>query len=404
MSLTVKPLDQAPFLDIFSLDLTDDQSPIVDRLRQETGVVRTPIGGMVIRRELVVSLLADRRLRSSVPDLVRMQGLTDGPVLELLDSSLLAVEGEAHLRLRRLVSRAFTPRAVDPHRPVMRDVLGSLLAPAVERGACEFMGEIADHYPIQVMCHLLGVPDEDHDDFAAWNKAVTWILSFELSAHREEAEWGAAQLDDYVVRLIDERRRRPQDDMVTALVQAEEAGDRLSDVELRSMIGSLLFAGFDTTRNQLGLALALFAEHPDQWTLLGERPDLVPPAVEEVMRYLAAVGVAPRTAVEDVEVDGYLIPAGTLLVLGTAAANFDPAAHDDPRTFDITATREPHLTFGGGPHYCLGANLARAEMQEALAVLAPAMPNLALAGEPVWRTPLGIFGPDHLPLRFGASA
>jgi cytochrome P450 len=111
--------------------------------------------------------------------------------------------------------------------------------------------------------------------------------------------------------------------------------------------------------------------------------------------------VAPRTAVEEMEVDGYLIPAGTLLVLGTAASNFDPAAHDDPRTFDITAAREPHLTFGGGPHYCLGANLARAEMQEALALLAPAMPDLALAGEPVWRTPMGIFGPDHLPLRFG---
>lgn len=400
MTVTTKSLDEAPFLDIFSPDLVNDPAPTMDRLRQETGLVRTALGGLVIRRDLVVALLGDRRLRSSVTDLVRMQGLTDGPVLDLLDASVLSVDGEAHLRLRRLVNRAFTPRAVDPHRSVMRDILAELVAPVVERGHCEFVTEIADRYPIRVMCHLLGVPEEDHADFAAWNKALTWVISLELSAHRDELEWGSAMLDKYIVRLIQERRREPRDDMVTTLVRAEEAGDRLSDVELRAMIGTLLFAGFDTTRNQLGLAMALFAEHPDQWALLGVRPELVPQAVEEVMRHSGAIGVAPRMAVEDLDVDGYRVPAGTLLSLSTSAANFDPGAYDEPATFDITVEREPQLTFGGGPHYCLGANLARAEMQEALALLSRAMPDLALDGEPTWRNPFGIFGPDHLPLRF----
>jgi cytochrome P450 len=399
----MKALDDAPFVDVFSGEFNEDPARFVDPLRSKTGVVRTPIGGLVIRRDLVQGLLTDRRLRSSIRDLVVMQGVTEGLIFDLLSNSLLASEGDEHLRLRRLVNRAFTPRAVDPHRPVMRDILGSLLAPVVSRGECEFMAEVADHYPILVMCHLLGVPDEDHGNFATWNKAVTWVLSFELGSHRDEAEWGMSQLDGYVGRLIEDRRRDPREDMVTALVQAEDEGDRLSDWELRAMIGGLLFAGFDTTRNQLGLAMALFAEHPDHWSLLAEHSELAPRAVEEVMRFRGATSVAPRIAAEDLDVDGYHVPAGTFLALGTSTANFDPAAYDDPATFDITAEREPQLTFGGGPHYCLGANLARAEMQEALALLSVQMPELALDGEPTWRTPMGIFGPETLPLRFAAA-
>jgi cytochrome P450 len=148
----------------------------------------------------------------------------------------------------------------------------------------------------------------------------------------------------------------------------------------------------------------LFAEHPDQWDLLGRDPSLVPRAVEEIMRYRGTVGIAPRFVIEDLEFDGYAIPAGTMLALSTAAANHDPAAYEDAMTFDITATREPHFTFGGGPHYCLGASLARAEMQEALPILVDAMPGLALDGEPTWRPPLGIFGPETLPIRFAVEA
>ena len=399
----MRTLDDAPFVDVFSGEFTEDPGSIIDPLRSETGVVRTPIGGMVIRRELVQGLLADRRLRSAIRDLTVMQGVTEGLIFDQMEASLLAAEGSEHLRLRRLVNRAFTPRAVDPHRAVMQDILTALLEPLLGRGECEFMADVADHYPILVMCHLLGVPDQDHGDFATWNKAITWILSFDLGSHRDEAEWGMQQLDDYVGRLVEDRRRSPREDMITALVQAEEEGDRLSDVELRSMIGGLLFAGFDTTRNQLGLAMALFAEHPDQWSLLASRPELAPQAVEEVMRFQGAAGAVPRIVVEALEIDGYHIPAGTFVMLATSSANADPAAYDEPRTFDITVEREPHLTFGGGPHYCLGANLARAELQEALAILPARMPELALAGEPTWRVPMGIYGPETLPVRFAAT-
>ncbi|HLM63929.1 MAG TPA: cytochrome P450 [Acidimicrobiales bacterium] len=395
----MKTLDDAPEVDML-FSLGEDSAAELERLRARSGILRTPIGGLVVRRDLVVRLLADRRLRSSVLDLLRLQGVTEGITYDLMRHSILVAEGDAHMRLRKLVNRAFTPRAIDPHRPLMREVLADLLDPLAGRSSCELVGEIADHYPIRVMCHLLGVPEDDHDDFAAWNKAITWVLSLELGAHLEEAEWGSAGLDDYVGRLVEERRRHPQDDMITTLVQAEEAGDRLSDWELRALVGGLLFAGFDTTRNQLGLAMALFATHPDQWALLAERPELAPRAVEEAMRIRGAVGGVPRVVVEPIEADGYHLPAGTMLMLSTGAANHDTAAFDHHETFDITRQGEPQLGFGGGAHYCLGANLARAELQEALVVLARRMPGLALDGEPRWRTPLGIFGPEELPVRW----
>jgi cytochrome P450 len=397
----VKTIDDAPFLDMFSEDFQADPDTAIDGLRDQSWLVRTPIGGLAIGRAQVQALLADRHLRSSIPDIVRMQGITEGVLFDRLSTSVLALEGEDHIRLRKLVSRAFTPRAVDVHRADMRDTLNRLVAPLLGVGRCDFMAAVAEHYPIEVMCHLLGVPDEDHEDFARWNRAITWALSFQLSEHRDDAEWGMGHMEDYVAGLTADRRLRPREDLVTALVQAEEADDRLSDQEVRSMIAALLFAGYDTTRNQLGLAMWLFAEHPKQWKLLAADPGLAARAVEEVMRFCGAVAAAPRMVAEDFELDGYRLSAGTMLALSTAAANHDPGAYDAPRAFDITAEREAHFTFGGGPHYCLGASLARAEMQEALPILAAGMPELALDGEPTWRPPFGIFGPETLPIRFG---
>jgi cytochrome P450 len=397
----VKHIDDAPYLDMFSAEFQADPLPVIEHLRAQSWVVRTPIGGLVIGRQQVQALLADRHLHSSIPAIVRMQGVTEGPLFESLTGSILALDGDDHARLRKLVSRAFTPRAIDVHRADMRTTLQRLVAPLRAAGSCDFMAAVAEHYPIEVMCHMLGVPDADHEDFAAWNRSITWALSFQLSAHLSEIEWGMTMMFDYVTDLMADRRRDPRDDMVTALVQAREANDRLSDDEVRSMIAALLFAGYDTTRNQLGLAMWLFASHPDQWKLLADDSGLAPQAVEELMRFRGAVGVAPRIVAENFEFDGYRFSAGTMLTLSTSAANHDPSAYDDPWVFDITAAREPHFTFGGGPHYCLGASLARAEMQEALPIFAAAMPNLALDGDPTWRPPFGIFGPETLPIRFG---
>jgi cytochrome P450 len=399
----VKTLDDAPLLDLFSADAQDEQArgSLLDRLRKESWLVRTALGAMAIDREHVQALLADRRLKSSVVEFIEMQGVTEGLLHDRMASTLLAIEGADHARVRTLVRKAFVPVAVDRHRPLMRGILDSLLEPLVGTTACEFMEAVAEHYPIQVMCEILGVPAADHENFTTWIKAIAWSLSLQLAEHRDEAEVGMRYLDDYVTSLIADRRAKPRGDLVTELVQAEEAGDRLSDEELRSLIIGLLFAGYDTTRNQLGLAVWIFARNPEQWALLAREPDRAPKAVEEVMRFRGAVDVAPRFVVEDVEFGDYVLRAGTFLMLSTSAANHDPAAFRDPDVFDITADREPQLTFGGGPHFCLGASLARAEMHEALMALTRAFPGLELDGEPVWRAPTGIFGPDRLPIRYG---
>jgi cytochrome P450 len=397
----MKTLDDAPFLDATGAPAPQDRHTVLSGLREESWVVRTAVGGLVIDRAHVQALLSDRRLRSPLITFIEMQGVTDGLVHERMSLVPLAMDGPDHIRIRTLVRKAFVPSAVERHRPLMRDTLDALIAPVLDAGRCDLMATVAEHFPIQIMCHVLGVPTEDHEDFAAWIRAISWTLSLQLAAHIDEAEDGMKRLDDYVSGLVADRRRAPGDDLVTELVQAEEAGDRLSDDELHSLVIGLLFAGYDTTRNQLGLGVHAFAHHPDQWRLLAERPELAAQAVEEVMRYHGAVDVAPRMVAEDLELDGYRFPAGTLLFLSTAAANHDPAVTQDPGVFDITAERaEQQLTFGGGPHYCLGAWLARAEMQEAFPRLARAMPGLALDGEPTWPSGTGIFGPQTLPIRF----
>jgi cytochrome P450 len=396
----VPELAEAPLLDFFDPAVEADPEPFYADLRDRTSVARTPLGATVIRRAEVHDLLADPRLVTSIPFLVQMQGVTDGWVSDMLMSSVIATEGVDHTRLRRLVSRSFTPSAAARHRPTMQALVNALVDAFAATGQCEFVAEFADQYPVQVICEVLGAPRGDHDAFARWGDVITYVLSLELSEHLAEVEEAAAGLGAYVEQMVADRRANPRDDLVTSLVQASEDGDRLSAMELFSMISGLVFAGYDTTRNQLGQALFTFARHPDQWALLGDQPDLAPQAVEEVMRLVGAVSGIPRIALEDIEVDGWTIPSGTVVFLSVASANRDESAYEDPLVFDITAPRDGHLTFGGGPHYCLGVHLARAEMEEALRILSQRLPDLRLDGEPRWRTGTGIAGPDELPLRF----
>ena len=212
----------------------------------------------------------------------------------------------------------------------MRAIAADRIGRFAGDGRCEFMGDFADHFPAQVICHVLGVPDEDHESFASWGDAITHALSLELSQYIDEATRGFEELNAYLDELIGSRHAEPRDDLVSELIAASEEGDSLSPMELRALLGGLLFAGYDTTRNQLGLALNLLCEQPDQWRLLGDRPELAERAVEEVLRTVGTVSVTPRMTNEVVELDGWRIPAGTIVSLSLAAANHDPAAYENP--------------------------------------------------------------------------
>jgi cytochrome P450 len=213
-------------------------------------------------------------------------------------------------------------------------------------------------------------------------------------------------LDEYVRGLIDSRRSEPREDLLTDLIAAEEEGDRLTSQELVTMVEAVIIGGTDTTRNQLGLAVSVFARHPDQWALLAEQPELAPRAIEEVMRFFGAVRATGRYATEDIEYRDVLFPKGTIVFPTMGVANFDDSVFPEPEKFDITRepVGQPQLTFGSGIHYCLGASLARAELQVALPLLARRMPNLQLTAEAEFKPATsGIFGAEKLHISFDAG-
>lgn len=364
-------------------------------------LAKSPLGFSLSRKEDCVALLRDRRFHNALSLLRQMNGMAPEEEEERRQS-ILSMEGEDHARLRRLVAPAFTPAAADRLRPFMRQVVGGLVDAFSEAGRCEFVVDLCEPYPIPIICELFGAPKEDWRQFSAWATDIFRIFNQNLAEDLPLINAADAALQAYLADLIAAKRITPGDDLLSELIAVEEAGDRLSTDELVSMAVAVLMAGTDTTRNQLACALALFAEYPDQWALLAERPDLAPRAVEECMRYLGAVRGTARFAPEDVVFRDVLFPKGTLVFVSLAGANRDPGSWEDPDVFDITKERTgQHMTFGSGIHHCMGAALARAELQEALTLLSRRMPDLATDGPIEWKPPdFGIWGPARLPLRF----
>jgi cytochrome P450 len=353
-----------------------------------------------------VAVLRDRRFHSALSLIPQMAGIdVSDSYLNERRRSILSMEGDEHTRVRRLVSPAFTPHSADRLRPFMRSVMGELVDAVSETGHCELVADVCEPYPIPIICELLGAPKEDWKRFSDWATNIFRIFNQDLVNDLPAIQRASEELEEYVRGLVDERRTEPAEDLLSALIAVEEAGDRLSTDELVMLAEAVLMAGTDTTRNQLGCSVALFASHPEQWARLAAEPELATRAVEESMRYLGAVRGTVRFASEDIEYRDVLFPQGTLVSVSLAAANRDGALFERPDVFDIGAERgSEHMTFGSGIHRCLGAALARAELQEALALLARRLPNLALDGDIEWKpVTFGIWGPARLPLRFDAT-
>jgi cytochrome P450 len=406
MATPVDDLD-LPELDLLNAQTKSERRQLVRQAAEAgTWLVRTPGGYLVTTYEDSVAILRDRRFHSFASRIAEFSGIEDPEFLSRRRSSILSAEGDEHARLRRLVAPAFTPKAADRFRPDMREVMDRLIDPIAPEGRCELVTDVCEPYPIPIICRLLGAPEEDWKLFSRWATDLLKIFNFNLVEDLPVIMAAQDAVGEYVHEMIERRRREPREDLLTDLIAAEEAGDRLSSEELESMAVAVLVAGTDTTRNQLACTVAVFTEHPEQWKLLAEQPELAPRAVEEAMRYLGAIGGTGRFASEDVEYRGVLFPAMTPVSTSFVAANLDPKVFPDPERFDITKepSAQPQLTFGSGIHYCLGAWLARAEMQEALPILARRMPDLEVDGEIDWKpNTVGIWGPARLPLRFAPT-
>ena len=401
MALSINELD-IPQVDFDFVGSQAERDQLAS-IAQESWIAKGLFAYPIFNYEDCLAILRDRRWHSAAALAAIAFGVDDPRLSENRQPSILSAEGEVHTRLRRLVAPSFSPRAADHLRPFMREVMNSLIDPIVAQGHCDLAVDICEHYPIPIICELLGAPKSDWQFFSRVAEDVLRIFDANNADEIDLILAAQTELDAYVRQLISERRDSPADDLITSLIAAEEAGDKLNENELVSMVEAVIIGGTDTTRNQLGCSVALFAEHPEQWKLLAERPELAGKAVEETMRYFGAVRSTGRFASEDIEYKGILFPKGTLVVPSLVLANRDSTVFNEPNTFDITRepAGQPQMTFGAGIHYCLGAALARAEQQEALPLLAQRLPNLRINGDVIWKpSTVAIFGPENLPIAF----
>ncbi len=397
---------ELPSIPIIADANRDERQALLRTMAKENWLVRNEIGYSVLTYEAVMGILRDKRWHSATGLISQLRGITDEEFLSNRRVSILSAEGEVHVRLRRLVAPAFSPRSADRLRPFMRETVNGLVDAIAPLGRAEVVKDICEPYPIPIICELLGAPKEDWQSFSVWATDVLRVFSDTVAEETKIIVKARDELNEYSRGLIEQRRSVPRDDLLTDLIKSEEAGDKLTTEELETMVEAIIVGGTDTTRNQLGLALVLFAQHPDQWQKLRNDPSLAPRAVEEVMRYSGAVGGTIRIASEDIEYNGVFFPKGTFMSTSMSSGNFDESIFSTPETFDIMRepSGHPHMSFGAGIHYCLGAALARAELQESFNVLAERLPSLALAGEVVFKpTGVGIFGPSQLPITFDAG-
>ena len=393
-------------LPTFSYDLSATPHDVVEDVRNaqsSSPIAIGPLGPEILSYEMARDILRDNRFRLPPGVTLAAQGVTSGPLFDKMANSLLGLDGASHARLRKLVSRAFTPRATSRLQETIHDVVNGLIDQVMDAGRCDVVTDISYQYPTPIICALLGAPRKDWQLFADWTEEIFKALNFQPDVTFDEAAimraWG--ELDAYVDDMVAARRDHLTDDLLSALIRAESDGDRLNLDELRMLAAGFLMAGTDTTRNQLSASVQVLCEHPDQWAKLRDQPELAMQAVEETMRHSPAACIVPRAAADDVEFAGYLFPAGTLVVVNTFAANRDPAIYDDADRFDITRNDVPAiLTFGGGAHYCLGANLARRELAEALTVITRRLPDAHRVGSAPWKPLLGMTGPSTLSIEF----
>jgi cytochrome P450 len=395
-----------PELDFFDVGLRGERfHRTMDQLSRAGWLATSPIGYFVLDRESAAFFLRTKAATFPGMKIAEMFEVPEGALLEQMRRNILHINGDDHRRLRNLVNPAFTPRAAAQWRPAMRDFLERLWEPLAEAEGCEFVDAFAKPYPSLTIATVMGAPLDDAPRLHEWSNLIQRQFDGPSLLHERDAiERACEEFYEWAGALIERRKDDPSDDLISTLIAAEQEGDRLSDVECMNLVLNVLVGGVDTTQSQLAHALRLFAAHPEQWRLLAEQPELAPAAVEEVVRFEPITPFTARLLHEEVEYRDVTFPEGTVVMVCAFTGNRDGVA-GDPEAFDITADRgdAKPLTFGAGIHYCLGANLARAELQEALAFLPARMPGLTLDGEPELGSVHGIYGLDSLPIRWTSA-
>jgi cytochrome P450 len=399
MTLSIETAD-VPYFDI-SDPFFSASSEQVRAARAANWFARTKFGLAVLRYDEVSALLKDRRLRQGSFAWPAQNGIERGLLSEWWSEIMLSKEGDDHRRLRKLGNPAFSRALIERMVPEFQALAKELIDGYAGSGRCEFVSQFAEPYAARVLCKLVGMDEGQWHDLARWSTDMGLAFGVTIREDLERIEAALTNLYAVSDELIAQRRTDPGDDVVSSLVQAHDTQDgRLSDIELRAMVSLIIFGGMDTTKNQLGLAMQLFVDHPDQYALLADRPELGANAVEELIRWNPTVMWATRRSTEDLEFRGLAIPEGTTIHLLSYPANTDPLAIGAGSDFDITAERPAHFGFGGGAHHCIGHWLARIDMREALPLIARRMRNPRYERPPVVRPVSGLTGPVELHIQF----
>jgi cytochrome P450 len=369
-----------------------------------------PFGAIVLDRESCEFFLRSRSTVFPGLKIAEIFDVTEGPLYEQMRRNILHVNGPDHSRLRSLVNPALSPRAVQRYRPAMAELLQALYDQVGDAGRCEFVAAFAKPYPSQVIAKVMGAPQQDAPRLHHWSN---WIQrqfdAASMAEQRPQIEQAVDEFYRYATGLLHARRLSPGDDLISKLIEATHPdaegtpSEKLSDVECVNLVFNVLAGGVDTSQSQLAHAIRLFSEHPDQWDLLAENPSLAEQAVEETLRFEPITPFTARIVTEQLTYRDVVFPEGSIVMVCAFTGNRDlPAGSGDPERFDITADRggARALTFGAGVHYCLGANLARLELTEALNFLAPRMRDLRPDGDPVFEGITGIYGLTELPVRW----
>jgi cytochrome P450 len=385
--------------DLFSEEMRRNPYPVYARLRSVSPALPGPHSDfwMILDYEGVNQALNDHESFSS------RAAPPGGGALDWL----IFFDPPRHTQLRALITRAFTPRSVANLETRIRKLTCDLLDQTIERGEMDLAVDFAIPLPMMVIAEMLGIPPADRSQFRRWNELILnmiYTISGGAEAARRVQEYrvATAEMKAYLTVLLAQRRAAPHDDLLTRLLQAEVDGEHLTEKEILSFFQLLLLAGSETTTNLINNAILCFLEHPDQLARLRTAPDLLPLAIEEVLRYRSPLQMVFRQTRRDVTIHGQLIPSGKLVLLVLGSANRDPRQFRDADRFDITRDPNPHLGFGHGPHFCVGAPLARLEGRIALASLLERVRDFRLASAEPWepRQAFHVHGPSRLPICF----
>jgi len=379
-----RPLSEAPEI-AFDPGAETDPHAYLKAMREQAPLARTPMGLVIALRHRHLELITSDATRQLETETKVMQGITEGPIWDIMTTGMLFANGETHRRRRAPVARTFAFKLMEAMRPKAAELAAELVRPRIGAGPIDFVNDIAAQIPARIIADILGIPRSDLPVFMRWIADTAESLGFIDLNRRAQIERSLVEFNGYVQSLLDDRRKAPRDDFLSEYVRTTAEEGELSEAETRTQVLGLILAGSDTTRGSLCLTLAHLLRHPDQWRAFCADPDgLKKGVVAEGLRYDPIVSGIPRVALRDLDIDGYRVPAGTPIAVSLLSALRDPEVYADPDRFDIRRQDHPrwHPIFGGGAHRCLGEALAKAEMEETLAAIARLAPNTTLLGDP----------------------